>query len=65
MVRTIKMKVMEYYKSKKTKHMIMGINLWLWEQKTRDVETNLWLWEQNIWLCEQNYMVVGTKTYGL
>jgi hypothetical protein len=49
----------------KTKHMIMGTNLWLWEQKPRDVDTNLWFWEQNIWLWEENYMVVGTKTYGL
>jgi hypothetical protein len=60
------------------KHMVVGTKqkYRLWEQKPMVVGTNLWLWEQNknigcenknLWLWEQIYgcgnksMVVGTK----
>jgi hypothetical protein len=37
--------------------MVIGTNLWLWEQKQMFVGT------KDIWLGNKKYMVVVTKTY--
>jgi hypothetical protein len=49
----------------RTKPMIVGTNLWLWEQNNYGCgNKDLGLWEQIYDYGNKKYMVVGTKTYG-
>jgi hypothetical protein len=56
---------MEYYKSMRTKPMIVGTKLWLWEQKNYGCgNKDLGLFPQIYGCGNKKNMVVGTKTYG-
>jgi hypothetical protein len=48
----------------RTKHKIVGTNVWLREQKQIVMRTKyIWFGEQKQWLGEQKPIVLGTKNY--